>query len=382
MLKIAVVMELHWTFNRHFEIYAGIKEYSEEYRHFQLEIISYPDQELERGKKFDGIIGRISKNCHTAALKANVPMVNVWIDSPVVNRIPGVCVDYRAAGRLSAEHLITRGFKNLAHLGYKDSEASRVHCEGMQEIARKRDCQFSSYEIPTGFAEDEKLWENFVEYITEIQAQWHAPLGLGFPFDEIAHPVATICIANHWKIPDELALIGANNETLICNAASPSLSSIDLSYRRCGYEAARLLDHLLNGGKAPDEPIYVPPKELVLRRSSDAYAVSDPLLTKALTYMSQNSHFKITVDDIAKSAGIGRQSLEHRFRKQLQRTVNSELIRLRVSKMKRLLIETEKTVGEISDQAGFSTTANMHVMFKRHTGLTPISYRETYGSRL
>jgi LacI family transcriptional regulator len=127
---------------------------------------------------------------------------------------------------------------------------------------------------------------------------------------------------------------------------------------------------------------FIPPKELVLRRSSDAYAVEDQALARALAFMAKNCHSRISVSDIATAAGIGRQTLEHRFRKQLKRTVNDELIHLRVSKMKRLLVESEQTIGEISDQVGFGTTANMHVMFKRLTGMTPITYREKYNPKL
>jgi LacI family transcriptional regulator len=118
-----------------------------------------------------------------------------------------------------------------------------------------------------------------------------------------------------------------------------------------------------------------------LRRSSDAYAVDDTATSRALAFMSENSHRRISVNDIAKAAGIGRQTLEHRFRKFLNRPINDELIRLRVSKMKRLLVETRLTIDKISDQVGFGTTANMHVMFKRLTSMTPIAYREKHNPR-
>ncbi len=173
-------------------------------------------------------------------------------------------------------------------------------------------------------------------------------------------------------------MVGTNNETLICNAGDPSLSSIEMADRRCGYEAARLLDRLMRNPDLPHKIHYLPPQGMVLRRSSDAYAVDDQAVVKALSYMAEHSNRKISVSDIAKSVGIGRQALEQRFRKLLHRTINEELIRIRISNMKRLLVEADKTIGEISDQVGFGTTANMHVMFKRLTGLTPIAYREKH----
>ena len=212
---------------------------------------------------------------------------------------------------------------------------------------------------------------------------WQAPIGIGFSSDELGHAVITICKARGWSIPDQMAVIGVGNEVMICNSSNPTLSSIDMSQRNCGYEAARLLDKLMSGKKLGEDLITrVAPKELVLRRSSDAYAVEDPAMVRALLFMSENSHRRISVTDISKAAGLGRQTLEHRFRKQLNRTVNDELIRLRISKMKRLLVETQQTIGDISDQVGFGTTANMHVMFKRYTQMTPIAYREKHNPKL
>jgi LacI family transcriptional regulator len=200
--------------------------------------------------------------------------------------------------------------------------------------------------------------------------------------DELAHAVISLSNAQGWSIPDQMAVIGVGNEMMICNSIKPTLSSIEMGYRKCGYEAASMLDCLMNGEKLVGDLFRLaPPRELVLRSSTDAYAVEDMAIARALVFMSENSQDKISVTDIAKAAGIGRQSLEHRFRKQMNRTINDELIRLRVSRMKRLLVETKITIGEISDRVGFGTTANMHVMFRRITGMTPNSYRAKHNPK-
>jgi len=379
--KIAVVMDLEWPYKRHYEIFAGIREFATEHGDWQFHIGNFPQSEMSCGTRFDGIVGRISPNCLAAARKKRVPLVNVWIDSPVASVVPGVHPDFRAAGRMAADHLIVRGLQRLAHFGFKGSTASKLHYEGMREVAREHGFTCIRHVVAASFADKERSWENFVEYVGKAQAGWVAPMGVCFAADELAHAVSAICIDSGWNIPGSLAVIGTNNETLICNAAKPSLSSIDMADRRCGYEAARLLHRLMEGSKAPKEILCVPPKELVLRRSSDAYAVSDPAMVTALGYMAKHVDQKISVWDVANAAGIGRQSLERRFRLQLNRTVNDELIRLRISKMKRLLVETEQNIGELSAKVGFGTTANMHVMFKRQTGMTPIAYRNKHSQR-
>ena len=106
--KIAVVMELDWPYKRHYEIFAGIEQYAAEQGDWELHLGNFPQLELSRGTKYDGVVGRISKNCMTAANKAKVPLVNVWNDSPVAMQVPGVLIDFKTAVRMAAEHLVIR----------------------------------------------------------------------------------------------------------------------------------------------------------------------------------------------------------------------------------------------------------------------------------
>jgi LacI family transcriptional regulator len=154
-----------------------------------------------------------------------------------------------------------------------------------------------------------------------------------------------------------------------------------MGYQECGYEAARLLDRLMQGAPPPTEPLHTPPKELVVRRSSDVFAVSDPQVAQALRYMADHTGDTLSVPSIARSVGLGRQSLERRFNRHVGRTINDELIRLRVERLKRLLVESDQPIKTVSVEAGFGTTVNMYTMFKRHTGMTPKAYRKKHGPR-
>lgn len=381
--KVAVVMELEWPYKRHYEIFAGIREYAEEHGGWDFDLGNYPQYEIQKGKKFHGIIGRITEDILSAGRKSKIPVVNVKIDTPGVLKVPSVNFDCKMAGRMAAEHLITCGFKSLASFCFKGSVVSKLHYEGMSEVAKEHGLSCKRYSVSAKYPDHERQWKQFLDHTNKAISSWQAPIGVGCPNDEVAFYLTSFCKARGWIIPDQMAVIGMHNEVMICNASSPTLSSIDMSDRRCGYEAAQMLDRLINGEKiSNDTLVLIPPKELILRRSSDAYAVEDPAMGRALAFMAENSHLKISVTDIAKASGIGRQTLEHRFRKQLKRTVNDELIRLRVSKMKRLLVESEQTIGEVSNQVGFGTTANMHVMFKRLTDMTPITYREKHNPKL
>jgi LacI family transcriptional regulator len=135
---------------------------------------------------------------------------------------------------------------------------------------------------------------------------------------------------------------------------------------------------LLNGEKLTSKTRFVQPSELVVRRSSDVFAVTDAHVTRALRVMADHVGDSLSVTDVAKAAGIGRQSLERRFRQHLGRTINEEMIRLKISKLKRLLLEGDQSIKELSSEAGFGTTVSMHTMFKRHTGMTPHEFRKEH----
>ena len=378
---VAVVMDLNWPFKRHYEILAGIRDYAEKHTDWTFDLGNFPHYEIAHGRRYDGIVGRIDKDCFLAARKALIPLVNVWIDSPVAAKVTGVYMDSHAAGRMAVEHLIVRGFRRLAHFGFRGSVDTKRHLEGALEAAHKHGYTCASYSSYSTFSDKADNWAKFVETVKRAQDGWEAPMGIVFPYDELCHAVSSICLAEGWKIPDELAMIGSNNDQLICNVADPTLSSIDRAAWKCGYEAARLLDGLIQGKKPPEAPLMIPPKELVVRRSTDFHAVSDPRVARALSYMAAQSTEHLSVPKIAQYVGIGRQTLERGFRESLGRTVNEELIRLRISKLKRLLVESDESVKELSGKVGFGTTANMFPMFKRHTGMTPKDYRKKHGSR-
>ena len=167
----------------------------------------------------------------------------------------------------------------------------------------------------------------------------------------------------------------------VSTAVDPTLSSVAMGYTTCGFEAARLLDHLMQGAKPPSAVTFCPPRELVLRRSSDVFAVSDPKVALALRHMAEHSSGPLAVAGIALAAGVGRKTLERRFQQHIGRTINDELIRIRIAKLKRLLVEGEENVAKLSDVAGFGNLVSMHMLFKRATGMTPRQYRERHGPR-
>ena len=375
-------MELTSPYKRHYGIFAGIQQYAAEHADWSFDLGNYPEILLAQGKRFDGVIGRISKDRFVAANQAAIPAVNVMIDSPVFSQVSGVYIDFQAAGRIAAEHLIARGLRELAQFGFTGSQASKQHLQGMREVAGKHGYPCRSYTISPHYDGRSDRWTKFTESVERIQSDWEAPLGVGFISDGLCRSVASACLTLGWVIPEQLALVGSGNHELICNAIEPTLSSIDMGDEQCGYEAAGLLDEFMQGVTQRPQIHYTPPKELVVRSSSDVFAVSDIKVAQSLRYMADHAGEPLSVSSIAATVGVGRQSLERRFRRHVGRSINEELIRLRVETLKRLLVEGDDPVKTLSAEAGFRTTVSMHTMFKRLTGITPGAYRERHDTRL
>ena len=378
---IAAVMELNWPYKRHYGIFSGIQKYAESHANWSFKLDNYPQVLMKSGVKFDGIIGRITKNCLVAAHDAGIPVVNVHLNSPVYSKVHGEYNDFYTAGCMAAEHLIARGLRRFVQFGYKGGMGSELHYQGMLAVATEHGYPCTRYVVNPLFEETQQHWSRFVEYIAKSQSNWKAPLGAGFVSDELCRAVASTCLTMNWIIPEQLAMVGIGNEEIICTSFDPTLSSIDIGYPQSGFEAARLLDNLMQGKVLPIEPRYTPVKALVVRRSSDVFAVSNPKVEQALRYMADHSGDPISVPLIAQAVGLGRQSLERRFNLHLGRTINDELIRLRVETLKRLLVEGDESITRLSNTAGFGTTANMHRRFKHCTGMTPVEYREKHGPR-
>lgn len=229
--------------------------------------------------------------------------------------------------------------------------------------------------MPIAFEDSSKSWRKTVALLKKAATKWERPIGLIAHQDQTARVVISILQDLGWRVPEECAVVATGNDLMICAGVHPTLSSIDLGYHRNGYEAARLLDQLMQGETVSTEPILLPPKELVVRATSDVFSVRDPQLQRALRFMADNSCQAIGVPEITAATDLSRQVLERRFREQLDTSINNELMRLRVELLKRLLVETDTGIKKLGRQAGFGTPANMFQVFKTRVGITPAAYR-------
>jgi LacI family transcriptional regulator len=180
------------------------------------------------------------------------------------------------------------------------------------------------------------------------------------------------------RVPEDVAMIGVGNNERLCGLARPPLSSVVLASEQIGYEAAALLDRLIEGEPPPERPILLPPIGVVARQSSDILAIPDPEVVAAIRMIRQSDLALIQVDDVVRASSVSRRTLELRFRQSLDRGIFEEIQRVRVDRAASLLAGTDMPMSILAKQAGFSNGMHLSSAFRRKRGMTPTAYRRQY----
>lgn len=195
--------------------------------------------------------------------------------------------------------------------------------------------------------------------------------------DAAAHDLASACLKVGIGVPDHVAIIGVNNDDLLCESAWPSLSSVEADYSRMGYTAAKLLERMLSGEKLKkDERLVMhPPLGVVQRVSTNVLAVGDPNLVNAIRFIREHACDPCSVDDVLREVPVGRRWLERNFTREFGRTLHDEITRVRIDNARRLALQPDLSLYDIAFRCGFAAFTNFNLAFRRITGTTPGAYR-------
>lgn len=376
--RVAVSLEMEFGFKRHLETYAGCQRYADE-AGWECVIHPAPERVLQRDpgmRPFDGILARVTPALAEAAAASKVPLVNVWMNSPVEN-VPGVHTDFVASGRMAAEHLVARGFRRLAYFGIQSEVDSRLQLEGFREVADREGLPCLPLRFSRAGVEGRlRSWEKFMADLEGWIDSWELPIGVLVCHDLYCRYLIDALRHKGLHVSQDVAIVGTHNETDLCVAPPPTLTSIDTGFARIGYRAAALLDGLMKGEDPPPEPEFLPPLELVPRQSTDVYAADDPLVTRALRFVAENAHRRITVKDVVAAVATNRRSLERSFRSSLGRSIGGEISRLRLERAKRRMVETNAPMKDVAQEAGFRNADHFYKVFVRVEGMPPTQFRE------
>jgi LacI family transcriptional regulator len=322
----------------------------------------------------DGILVRLQNARITeAVLATGLPAVDL-LGAAAHPRIPLVHVDDDALARLAAQHLLDRGFRHFGYCGLAETNWSGQRQRAFVREVAAAGCGCSVYELPDQ-VHTEQTWETAQEDLAQWIRSLPQPAGVMVCHDPIGQRVLEACRRANVAVPEEVAVIGVDDDKPICEVSDPPLSSVIPGFRQIGYEAARLLDQIMNNGPPPTSPVYFTPIGIAARQSTDILAVEDRDVADALRFIRQNAHEPIGVDDVVRHVSLSRSGLKRRFRGVLGRSIHDEIIRARIKRVREMLAETDLPVAMIAKQTGFRHREYMGVVFKSHMGQTPGQYR-------
>jgi LacI family transcriptional regulator len=322
-----------------------------------------------------GIIARLSSPSIThAVLETGVPVVDT-LGMLAPSGVSRVVADDQAIGRLGAEHLLERGFRHFAFCGTRTDWSRRTGAAFAAVVnACGRECQ--AYELPL-HNRAQQSWEADQEQLTRWLQRLPKPVAIMACSDPRAQRVLEACRRAGLVVPDEVALVGVGNDPTMCALCDPPLSSVIAGHRQIGYQAAALLDRLMQGTARP-QTLCLEPLGVVTRQSTDVTALDDADITAAVRFIRQHAAQRIQVDDVARHCLLSRSELKRRFRRLLGRSVHEQIVRERLAQAERLLAETEMSIAEIARRAGFGRRERMGDAFRAKRGTTPAQYRKRF----
>ncbi len=375
--SVALLIETSNAYAR--GVLEGIIDYV---RHHERWSLFLPEQErgarppnwLSRWKG-DGIIARIETDEIARAMrKIRIPVVDVSSARHLPD-IPWVETDDEAIATFAAEHLIERGFRHVAFCGDAGFNWSIWRQQHFERIVREAGCEYHVYDsIPR--MDSSYSWNREKRSLATWLKHLPRPVGIMACYDIKAQQLLEVCRELDIAVPEEVAVLGVDNDRLLCDLAEPPLSSVICNTYRTGYEAASLLDRMMSGEKLGSKSVLLKPLGIETRQSTDILAIDDPDVAAAVRFIRENATSGINVSDVLREVPLSRRILENRFRKILGRTPHEEITRLRIDRIKRLLVETDLALSEIAVRTGFQHDEYMSVAFKKAVGMPPRNYRQ------
>ena len=331
--------------------------------------------------KGQGIIARIEdRRAARALLRLGLPVVDV-LGNARFNGIPCFCNDDREIARLAADLFLRAGFRHFGFCGYRNISFSDSRAAAFVDYLADRHQRvrvFSpppSFGLPSDIQAVERRGMGHERAIAAWLRKQPHPLALLACNDIRAQQVLNACREYQIRVPEEVAVLGVDNDDVLCSFCDPPLSSIEPDTERLGAEAAALLAALMGGKRARSELVKIPPLRIVERASTDVVAIEDPVTVQAVRFIRDHVNDGISVKDVLANAGLSRPNMEQRFHRWLKSSIRVEIIRRRLERVCALLQETDLGLEEISRRTGFGTVAHLCRLFQKRLGQTPTRFR-------
>jgi len=370
--NILILME--WYDHR---IRQGIGQYASEHNwHLTVDERSL----IPRGWEGDGVLTVFHRRRDIVSYvrRLTIPAVDMGLYRPDIP-LPRVAGDHTRIGMMAAEHFAARGFRHTAWFSTAFSPIHALRLGGFRATCAAHGLYAPLYWVwEEACADSPDDWKRLRLWLERHLRRAPKPLAVLAHNDYDASKIEDVCRVAGLAVPEEVSILGIDNNELICLNQPVPLSSIAHDLVRVGYEGSALLDRLIGGEPPPGQPILITPTEVVLRQSTDLTAISLPAIRAALSFVKEHLARSFGIEEVAAASGVSRSTLDRLFLLHLNRSVHEETQRTRLAAVKRLLTHTDLVLADIARQTGFCHAQHLNNVFRRAESLTPRAYRKRY----
>lgn len=399
-----VLMIMRMRMANHWELVAGVGKYAVEHGlRWQLRILEdqtalaaalsewKPDgvilHQLEEASSYEQELVNQDPFCSGGILWSYRRRTVCCVDPESHAELPHLCThDNEGIGELAGRYFLERGFRHFAYVtpyptDDKGPISKRTRLEGFRRALKGNGATLDIFDDP------ELLGLFYVPgnaaglpRLAAWLAERPQPLAVFACFDQVAYSAVEACRLSNLRCPEDVAVLGVNNNTPLCEGSRPTISSIELDSLDKGYRAAKMLRTLFSNEAPNPAHELIPVDRVIERESSSVTGVTDPAISRALRYLEANLQEPLQITDLVRVSGISRSLLDRRFRETLGRSPLQEVHRQRVARVCTLLVSTDKTMAQIAEESGFSDQFQMYKTFKKLICITPGRYRKLHGN--
>lgn len=324
----------------------------------------------------DGILVRVNSGRMAKAVRdTGLPAIDLRGALPDA-QLPFIGVDNRRVVQLAFDHLSRRGFRQFGFCAAprRQNCLLDLRCELFQQLVRNAGHACAVF-LPRGPRQRLADWELQQQKVAHWIHALPKPIGIMACHDDIGQQVLDACLRGGVRVPEEVAVVSVDNDEHLCGLSNPPLTSVDTGADAIGYEAAALLDRLMSGASPPRGGIELPPRELVVRRSSETWAVDDPEVVRAAKVILDRACDGLSVRQVVAAGNLSRSTLERRFKELIGHTPKVEILRVQLERARQLLAHTSLSQEEIAAKCGFNSAPYFCDAFRRAASETPGAYR-------
>ncbi|HEY2826735.1 MAG TPA: substrate-binding domain-containing protein [Pirellulales bacterium] len=308
--------------------------------------------------------------------RIGIPIVNLATHLSAL-RVPSITVDHYEIGELAARHLLEHNFRRFGYYGPRGLHYAELRRDGFCSVIAQAGGEVKMLEVQTVDDSSKQKLDDQQESLEQWLQALKPPVGILASADLRASMVLEACQKLRLRVPEDVTVAGVDNDPLVCDFCDPPLTSISRNDYQVGFEAARLLDQLMDGAPSPEKPIRIPPAGIVQRRSTDTISVEDPYVAEAIRFMREHVQEQFGVDEVLNQLPLSRRSLEYRFRACLGRSPYDYLNQIRVDQAKRLLSDPHRSsLTKIAIACGFGDLRRFRIVFQRLVAASPAEYRQ------